>query len=85
MGQAEIFIRLIRSVIQQKGCTRAVFSMNDAHNMVPDFIYENLKLEVESEDDLIVIDDSGVVHYISVGTMDMKAKDPNEPGDPKKA
>ena len=74
----------IRRSLQQKAWARTVFSMSDAHSLIPDFLYENLKLEA-GEDDLVVVDDIGGVHYISVGTIDLKRKDPNMPGEDKKA
>lgn len=73
----------ISRALQQKGWARAVFPMSDAHSLIPDYLNENLRLEAAQED-LIVIDDSGIVHYISVGTLDMETKDPNEPGEDKK-
>ena len=73
----------IRRSLQQKGWVRAVFSMADAHSLIPDLLYENLKLEA-AEDDLVVIDELGTVHYIAVGTIELKMKDPNEPGEAKK-
>ena len=74
----------IRLSLQQKGWVRAVFSMTEAHSIIPDFLYENLSLEATDED-LVLVDELGTVHYISVGILDMKMKDPNEPGEVKKA
>ena len=83
MADVENVLTAIRQSLQQKGWVRVVFRMSDAHSLIPDFLYENLKLEA-TEEDLVLIDELGAVHYISVGTIEMKMKDPNEPGKEKK-
>ena len=84
MANIEYVLGAIKQSLQQKEWARVVFRMSDAHSLIPDFLYENLKLEA-AEEDLVLIDDLGAVHYISVGTIDMKMKDPNEPGEETKA
>ena len=79
MAKATFIISTIRSALQQKEWARAVFNMSEAHNIVPDFMYEELKLEVNENDDLIVIDDSGNVHYISTGVVNIKIKESSNP------
>ena len=84
MALTKDILTTIRQSLQQRAWVRTVFSMPDAHSLIPDFLYENLKLEAD-EDALVVIDDVGGVHHISVGTIDLKTKELNEPGEDKKA